>query len=344
MQATTHEAAMNISRIALRPVPDLPVLWIALALLAATVCATAARAQDYPSRPVHIVVPYAPGGAGDVIARIVAQRLATDLAVSVVVDNKPGGSGMIGAASVAKAAPDGHTILLGNTTEMAVAPYIVKTASYETQRDFIPVAFAGALPQLLIATPAAKVKTIGELIAAAKARPNEFSYATAGSGSAAHIAGALLEKLAGIRMLRVPYKGGAQAVTDVLSGNVSIYFSGIPPAIGHVKTGKLVALGIASTKPVSSLPGIPALATGALTRLDLSPWFGFFVPRDTPPATVAMLNTRIRAILDAPDIRARLVDLGVEPASMSAPQFDSFVQAERKKYLELVTELAVEPD
>ena len=211
-------------------------------------------AQPYPSRPIKLVVPYGPGGAGDVIARIVSEQLAKDLGVSVVVENKPGAGGMIGAQAVASAHPDGYTVLVGNTTEMVVGPYLSKSASYETQRDFRPVALAGYLPQLLVANPSIKATTIDEFIALAKANPDKYSYATAGTGSTAHIAGALLERLTGIKLLSVPYKGGAQAVADVLAGNVSIYFSGIPPAIGNVKAGTLVALGIAGTRPFRRCP------------------------------------------------------------------------------------------
>ena len=298
-------------------------------------------AQPYPSRPIKLVVPYGPGGAGDVIARIVSEQLAKDLGVSVVVENKPGAGGMIGAQAVASAHPDGYTVLLGNTTEMVVSPYLVKSASYETQRDFRGVALAGYLPQLLVANPAIKATTIDEFIALAKASPGVYSYATAGTGSTAHIAGALLERLTGIKLLSVPYKGGAQAVTDVLAGNVSIYFSGIPPAIGHVKAGKLVALGIAGTRPVSSLPGVPVLATGALQRLDLTAWFGFFVPKETPQDIVELLHAKVRRIIDSPEVQARLVGVGVEPGSMTAAQFEQFVTAERKKYGDFLTELEI---
>ena len=311
------------------------------ALLAVATTIGSASAQPYPSRPIKLVVPYAPGGAGDVIARIVGVQLANSLGVSVVVENKPGGGGMIGANAVASAPPDGYTVLLGNTTEMVVSPYLVKSASYETQRDFRPVALAGYLPQLLVANPSVKAATIAEFIALAKASPGAYSYATAGVGSTAHIAGALLERLAGITLLSVPYKGGAQAVTDVLAGNVSIYFSGIPPSIGHVKAGKLVALGIAGTHPVSSLPNVPILATGALQRLDLTAWFGFFVPKGTPNDVVALLHGKLRQIIDSPDVRARLLDVGVEPGSMTAAQFEQFVAAERKKYGDFLTELAI---
>jgi tripartite-type tricarboxylate transporter receptor subunit TctC len=316
----------------------------AAALALALAAGPAAHAQGYPSKPIRLVVPYGPGGAGDVIARIVSQRLGADLSTTVIVDNRPGASGMIGAAAVANAPADGYTVLLGNTTEMVVAPYIVKSASYETQRSFQPVALAGYLPQVLVAHPSVGARTIDEFIAVAKAHPNRFSYATAGSGSAAQIGGALLEKLAGIKLLKVPYKGGAQAVNDVLAGNVSIYFSGIPPSIGNIKSGRLVALGTASTKPVASLPGVVPLASGALSRLDLSAWFGFFVPKNTPPEIVKTLNARIGQILETPEVQARLVGLGVEPEAMSPDQFENFVIAERKKYMGLVTELAIESD
>ena len=315
-----------------------------VALIASLALAGAANAQPYPSRTIRIVVPYAPGGAGDVIARIVSQPLSASLGQTVVVENKPGAGGMIGAMAVASAPPDGYTVLLGNTTEMVVSPYIVKSASYETQRDFRPVALAGYLPQLLIANPSVKATTIDEFIALAKSQPGVYSYATAGTGSTAHIAGAMLERLAGIKMLSVPYKGGAQAVTDVLAGNVSLYFSGIPPSIQHVKAGKLTALGIAGTRPVSSLPSVPALATGPLARLDLTAWFGFFVPKGTPDDVVALLNARLRQILDTPEMQQRLVDTGVEPASMSTAQFEQFVANERTKYGRFITELAIQAE
>jgi tripartite-type tricarboxylate transporter receptor subunit TctC len=311
------------------------------ALLAVVAMIENVEAEPYPSRPVKLVVPYGPGGAGDVIARIVSEQLGKDLGVSIVVENKPGAGGMIGAQAVASARPDGYTVLLGNTTEMVVGPYLLKSASYETQRDFRPVALAGYLPQLLVMNPSIKAATLDEFIALAKAHPDMYSYATAGTGSTAHIAGALLERLAGIKLLSVPYKGGAQAVTDVLAGNVSIYFSGIPPAIGHVKAGKLVALGIAGTHPVSSLPDVPILATGPLQRLDLTAWFGFFVPKDTPNDVVELLHRKLSQILDAADIQARLVGVGVVPGTMSGAEFERFVTSERKKYGDFLSELAI---
>jgi tripartite-type tricarboxylate transporter receptor subunit TctC len=319
------------------------------ALLAATIAGTLALvsagdlpAQNYPTHAIKLVVPYAPGGAGDVIARIVSQQLARDVNQSVVVENRPGAGGMIGAQLVASAPPDGYTILLGNTTEMVVSPYIVKSATYETQRDFRPVALAGYLPQLLVANPSVKAATIDEFVTLAKSHPGMYSYATAGTGSTAHIAGAMLERVAGVTLLSVPYKGGAQAVTDVLAGNVSIYFSGIPPSIPHVKAGKLKALGIAGTRPVASLPSVPAFASGPWQRLDFTAWFGFFVPKATPDDIVATLHAKLRAILDSPEVQARLLDVGVQPGSLTAAQFEQFVADERKKYGAFISELGIQ--
>jgi tripartite-type tricarboxylate transporter receptor subunit TctC len=319
-------------------------LTLCVAAATSALLASTAGAQPYPNRPIRLVVPYAPGGAGDVIARIVSQRLGNDLGTSVVVENKPGAGGMIGAQAVASSPADGYTVLLGNTTEMVVGPYLVKNASYETQRDFKPVALAGLLPQLLITNPSIGAKTLPEFIALARAKPGTYSYATAGTGSTAHIAGALLEKLAGVKLLGVPYKGGAQAVAAVLAQDVSIYFSGIPPAIPHVKTGRLVALGVAQPKPVSSLPEVTPLAGGALQRLDMTAWFGFFVPKDTPADVVATLHAKLRTILDSPEVRTRLVEVGVEPASMSAAEFDAFVASERRKYGEFLAELGIKAE
>lgn len=315
---------------------------VALASLLAFASPIDLCAQPYPSRAIKLVVPYAPGGAGDVIARIVGQQLARDLGQSVVVENRPGAGGMIGAQAVASALPDGYTLLLGNTTEMVVSPYIVKSAPYETARDFRPVALAGYLPQLLVANPAVKAATLDEFVALAKAHPGVYSYATAGTGSTAHIAGAMLERVAGVTLLGVPYKGGAQAVTDVLAGNVSIYFSGIPPSLPHVKAGKLTALGIAGTRPVASLPTVPAFATGPWQRLDFTAWFGFFVPKATPDDVVALLHAKLRGILDSPEVQARLLDVGVEPGSLTAAQFEQFVASERKKYGAFISELAIQ--
>lgn len=297
-----------------------------------------ASAAVFPDKPIRIVVPYAPGGTGDVIARLVGLRLAASLGQQAIIDNRPGGAGVIGATAVARSAPDGYTLLLGYTSEMVITPSLVKYVPYATEKDFVPVAFAGSTPLLLVATPNIAARTFPELIALAKTRP--LSYASAGNGSPAHIASAMLAKAMGVEMLHVPYKGGAQAVTDVLAGNVDLYFSGIPPAIPHVKAGKLTAIGVASKRPSPALPGVFPIAT-KLPQLDLSGWFGFFAPQGTPKAIVETLHQHIATALGSKDIQARLLEQGVETQAMSSDAFGSFVRAEQKRYQAYLTELNI---
>jgi tripartite-type tricarboxylate transporter receptor subunit TctC len=242
---------------------------------------------------------------------------------AVVVDNRPGGGGVIGAAAAAGAEPDGSTLLLGYTSELVISPTLVKSVPYAIG-DFKPVAFAGASPLLLIACNNVPGTTLAEFVASAKAKPNAYLYATAGNGSPAHIVGALLAKTTGIQLLNVHYKGGSQAVTDVLAGNVSIYFSGMPPAVPLVKTGKVKALGVTAKNPSPTLPAVPAL-TNSYRELDLAGWFGFLAPAATPQANVDALHARLNAILQSPSVKARLLEYGVETGTMSEAEFGGFI-------------------
>ena len=311
---------------------------VALAVLASLPAIVSAN--DYPVRPVRIVVPYGPGGAGDVIARLVAQRLSSDLKQQVIVDNRPGGAGVIGATAVARSPADGYTLLLGYTSEMVITPTLLKSPPYNTQRDFIPVAMGGSTPLLLVASSRIAANTLPELMQLIKAQPGGISYATAGNGSPAHIAGALLAKAAGAPMLNVPYKGGAQAVTDVLAGNVDVYFSGMPPAVPHVKSGRLKAIGVASKRPAPSLPDVPALAV-LEPSLDLSGWFGFFAPAGTPSAITALLHQKIVAALSDKELQTRLLDQGVQTDNMDTASFVRFVEREQKQYADHMKQLGI---
>ncbi|HVZ46889.1 MAG TPA: tripartite tricarboxylate transporter substrate-binding protein [Ramlibacter sp.] len=315
---------------------------MALACIAAPLLTGFAHAQS--ARPLRIIVPYAPGGTGDVIARLVAQEITQGNGQSVVVENRPGGAGVIGASAAAKADADGSTLLLGYTSELVISPHLIKGGvSYATDRDFKPVAFAGATPLLLIAGNNVPGANLSEFIAAAKSKPGTYSYATAGNGSPAHIAGALLAKLTGTQLLNVPYKGGAQAVTDVVAGNASIYFSGMPPAVPLVKSGKVKAFGVAAKTPSPALPSVPALAT-AYPELDLSGWFGFLAPAATPQPVVDALHAKLVAVLQSPTVKARLLDNGVETRPMSAADFGAFLKAEQAKYSRLIESLDIHGD
>ena len=304
--------------------------------------APAAFAQG--GKPLRIVVPYGPGGTGDVIARLVAQEITTGTGQAVVVDNRPGGAGVIGAAAAAKADADGSTLLLGYTSELVISPALVKGGvPYATDRDFRPVAFAGSTPLLLIAGNDVPGATLAEFVAAAKAKPGAYSYATAGNGSPAHIAGALFARLTGTQLLNVPYKGGGQAAADVLAGVTSIYFSGMPPAVPLVKSGKVKALGVAARTPSPTLPQVPAIAT-TYPDLDLAGWFGFLAPAATPQPVVDALNTKLNAILQSPAIKARLLDQGVETRASTPADFGRFLHAEQAKYARLLKSLDIQPE
>jgi hypothetical protein len=295
------------------------------------------RAYDFPNTdtPVRVGRRVAVIGAGNTAMDAVrtALRMGADEAMIVYRRSEQEMS--------ARVEEFHHAIEEGVTFHWLTSPLEVLEAFIASLPMNDPDATMREIRDFLVANPGVKATTIDEFITLARANPGMYSYATAGTGSTAHIAGALLERLAGITLLSVPYKGGAQAVADVLAGNVSIYFSGIPPSIGHVKAGTLVALGIAGTRPVASLPNVPVLATGAFQRLDLTAWFGFFVPKDTPSDIVALLNGKLRRIIDSPEVHARLLGVGVEPGSMTVAQFEQFVTAERKKYGDFLTELAI---
>lgn len=295
----------------------------------------------YPQHSIEVILPYAPGGTGDVIARLVSRRLSEKLGQAVIVLNKPGAAGTIGAAAAARAKPDGYTLLLGYTSEMVISPYLVPDATYKVNRDFEPVAMAGSTPLLLVANAKLHVNNLQQFIALAKKQPGTLSYATAGVGSPADIAGRLLERSAGIHLINVPYKGGNQAITNVVSGFSSIYFSGMPPAVPFVKSGALSALGVTSTIPSPTLPDVPALAAGAYPRLDLNGWFGFFVPKGADPQVVTLLAENIGSILKEESVRKRLGALGVTTPDMSREQFGDYVQAEQRKYSALIKELDI---
>lgn len=314
------------------------------AALSLLVLSLAGAAHAQSSKPLRIIVPYGPGGTGDVIARLVAQDITQSTGQAVVVDNRPGGAGVIGAAAAAKADADGSTLLLGYTSELVISPSLIRSGvAYATDRDFKPVAFAGSTPLLLIAGNSVPGTNLAEFIAAAKTRPGAFSYATAGNGSPAHIAGALLAKLTGAQLLNVPYKGGSQAATDVLAGNTSIYFSGMPPAVPLVKSGKVKAFGVAAKTPSPTLPQVPALAV-AYPELDLAGWFGFLAPAATPQPVIDALNSRLNAVLQSPTVKARLLEHGVETRAVSTAEFASFIKSEQAKYARLIKALEIHPE
>ncbi len=294
-------------------------------LLACT--AAAAFAQSFPDRPVRMVVPYAAGGGVDIVARAVGQELAKRLGQPVLVENRPGAGSNIGSDFVAKAAPDGYTLLMASPAN-AINITLYKSMPYDTRRDLAPVALVGAVPSVLVAHPALPANTVAELVALAKAKPGGLSYGSGGSGTSEHLAAEMFRSLAGLDMVHVPYKGGANAMTDVIGGQISLMFTNMLGAMPHIRSGKLKALGIADTRRSPSLPEVPTFAEAGIKDLEVSVWWGVMAPAGAPATVIERLNRDIVASLEAPELRARLDGMGARIIGGTPAQFGAFLAGE----------------
>ena len=310
----------------------------AFAVCVATLSMGTAFSQTYPSKPIRIVVPYAPGGTADMLSRAVAQKLNAAWSQQVLVDNRPGASGMIGADAVAKAAPDGYTLLMAYTAEISIMPGLMKKMAYDAQRDLAPVTLAAITPMVLVIHPSLPSRTLKEFIALARARPGELPYASAGSGSPAHLAFELMQRAAKITMTHVPYKGAAPALVDLIGGHVVIYFSGMPPAMPHVRAGKLRALAVSTAKRSPAATDIPTVAEAGIPGFDVPTWFGVLVPAATPKDVVQKLNGAIAQALKSPDLREQMAREGAETAPNSPEEFATFIRNETAKFAKVIKE------
>jgi len=307
--------------------------------VAAIACTSAsAQTPDYPSRPITIVVPFSAGGGVDAMARLLADKLRASLKQSVVVDNKPGASGMLGAAFVSKAAPDGYTLLLGSAGETAINPLVYKgRMQYQPERDLAPIALVARVPNVLVANPSFPVNNVAELVAYANKNPGKVTYATSGVGNPQHLNGELLQSILNIKMQHVPYKGASGQLVDVASGTVDLSFVSYAGAAPFLKGGRVKALAVTSAKRTSFAPDIPAIAeTPAAKSYDLENWFGLFAPAKTPAALQAKLNEAVVAALKDPELAKRLKEQGGEPEPMSQAQFRDFIAKETVKYARIV--------
>ena len=308
------------------------------AALAVSALHAAAAAEAYPAKPVRFVVAFPPGGGTDIIARSIAQKLAERLAQQVVVDNRPGAGGNIGTDIVAKSAPDGHTLLMGSAGPLAINASLFGKMPFDPIRDLAPVTLAASTPNVLVVHPSLRAATIGELIALAKARPGEINFASSGHGTPAHLAGELFNSMAGVKMVHVPYKGAAPALADLLGGQVQLMFSTMPPALPHVKDGKLRALAVTSAKRSPAMPELPTVDEIALPGFEANTWHGVVVPAGTPAAIVARLNREIVAILHLPEVVERLSAQGAEPVGSTPEEFAAYIRSETLKWAKVVKE------
>ena len=304
------------------------------ALVLMTVSFAATCAEVYPTKPVRMVVPFAPGGGLDITARLLGQKLGESLKQTVIIDNRTGAGGNIGAEIVAKAAPDGHTLLY-TSASLAVNASLYPKLQYDTRRDFAPVSLVASVPLVLIVPSSSPAKTLKELIAAAKAKPGALTFASNGAGTTSHLSGELMGMLAGAKMTHVPYKGGGPATASVASGETSFAFNTVPSALPQIKAGRLRALAVSTAKPVATVPGVPTVAS-ILPGFDTDNWYGLLAPAKTPRAIVERLHHDVAEALKAPDVRNALVTDGAEPIGSTPTEFVRSFAADIDKYAKVV--------
>ena len=291
-----------------------------------------ALAETWPTRPIRFIVPFAPGGGGDVVGRIIGQRMSEQFGKPLVIDNRAGGGGTLGCELAAKAAPDGYTLLLGNVGPIAVGPALYPKLAYDPVRDFAPVTMIASFPNLLVANPGLPFKTVPELVAYAKSRPGALNFASAGAGTSTHLAGELFKSVAGIDVVHVPYKGGAAAMTDIIAGQVAYYFGTMPSSMPLAKAGKLRALAVTSLTRSPAAPEVPTIAESGYPKFETAAWYGLMFPTGTPREIVARTNAATMVVLALPDIRERLVHEGSEPLGSTPAQFGAYIKAEIAKW------------
>jgi tripartite-type tricarboxylate transporter receptor subunit TctC len=309
-----EETRMTLVRLAVLPV--LALFW-----------ASTATGQGYPSRPVHIVVPFTAGSATDILARTYGQKLSEMWNQPVVVDNRPGAGGTIGAAVVAKSAPDGYTLLVHSAAQ-AYNPSIYPSLPYDTVKDFIGIVPLGGQPNVLVVAPSAGIKTVAELIAQAKQKPGQLNFGSAGTGSGTHINGEKFKLAAGIDVVHIPYKGTPEALTDTIAGRVTYFFSPISAALPFVRDGKLIALAVSTAKRSSALPNVPTVAEAGLPGFEYSLWVGLFAPAGMPAEVIDKIARDVRTVAQSADVKERFAALGAEPMPMTPTEFKQFVDTE----------------
>jgi tripartite-type tricarboxylate transporter receptor subunit TctC len=315
---------------------------LALAALTATL---PARAQDaWPTKPIKIIVPFAAGGTSDALARLLGQKLQEALKQTVIVENRAGAGGVIGADAVAKSAPDGYTLLLGTIASHAINPALQPKMPYDAGKDFVPVFFVGNIANVLLVGASQPYKNVKELIAAAKAKPGTIAYGTPGSGSSQHLSGVTFALDAGVDLVHVPYKGSGPSMQDLLAGQIPMSFETALTAIPQINAGKVRALAVTPAKRAKVLPDVPTLAESGLKGFDVASWQAIFAPAGTPPAIVKRLNDELTRIVATTDVAARLYTMGVENVPMTPAQFAEFQRSELVKWAKIVKDGKVKPE
>jgi tripartite-type tricarboxylate transporter receptor subunit TctC len=315
-----------------------------MAALAGALLATGLHAQTYPSKPIKVIVPFPPGGGTDIIAREVTQKVATATGWTLVVENKAGAGGNIGVDAAAKSPADAHTLVLGQTSNLAINPTLYAKLPYDPLKDLAPIVTVANASLVLVTSSQSPFKTLADVVQAAKAKPGAVNYASSGSGTVAHLTTELFQTAAGIKLQHVPYKGAAQAMTDVIGGGVELYMSSVPTLIGQIRQGKLRALAVTSATRVDDLPQVPTINESGFSGFDAVTWFGFVAPAGTPKDVVTRLNTEFNKALALPDLRKKLGEQGADPVGGTAEQFASLIKNDLVRWGKVVKESGARVD
>lgn len=315
-----------------------------IALAALALVAGASFAQDYPAKPIRLVVPFPPGGGTDISARTVANKLSETARWNFVVENKPGAGGNLGMEQAVRAPADGYTLVIGQTSNLAINPALYAKLPYDPLKDLAPVVLIVSAPVVLVVAADSRFRTLDDLVAAAKRDPGAITFASPGNGTVSHLAGELLQRAAGIKLTHVPYKGAPPALTDTLGGQVQSFLSSVPSALGHIRTGRLRALAVTSAKRSAEMSDVPTIAESGYRGFDANTWYGLLAPAGTPAAVVARLNAEVNRVLAMPDVRQRLASEGGDAVGGSPGQFASFLRIEHAKWGRVVKESGAKLD
>lgn len=303
----------------------------------------AAHAQSFPERSITLVVPFAAGGSTDVVARVIAQKMGDDLGQQIVVENVAGAGGNLGADRVARAEPDGYTVLMGTVATHALNPLILKTKPYDPEKDFAPISLLVVVPNVLVVNPQLPVNTVAELVALLKAEPDKYAYASSGNGTPLHLSGELFKSMAGVSMQHVPYKGSGPALNDLLGNQVSIMFDNLPSSSGHIKSGTLRALGVTTAERATSFPDVPTIAE-TVPNYETYTWNALFAPAGTPPEAVDRLNAAAKKALADPSVAARMADFSAKIVGSTPDELKTHVSQEIAKWAPVVKNANVQMD
>jgi tripartite-type tricarboxylate transporter receptor subunit TctC len=320
-------------------------LLVATVGTAGTVTADAhAQAPAWPSKPIRFIVPFPPGGPLDITARLLAAPMGATFAQPVLVDNRPGAGGSLGAELAARATADGYTLLMGALSTHAVNPYLYPKTGYDPVRDFTPVTLIANVPNVLVVHPAVNADSVKALVALARTQPGKLAFGSGGTGSGGHLAGELLKSTAKVEMIHVPYKGAAPAVADLIGGQISLMFDNLASALPQIRAGKVRALAVTTATRSSFLPDLPTMQEAGVAGFDISTWFGVFAPAGLPTPVLERLHREIVRVLQLPEVRSRLASFGAEPVGNTPAQFAAFIRAEQPKYARIIRESGAKAD